>query len=288
MRGGKVKTTMGLYTDVQDMEFLHTFALLPQSVYPLDLRGGTIAHTGGDIYGSIPVKRWGSLNYTAYYGLQPVDKTGGYYLNNADSGTPISKYSETLAGGDIRWSNGLPGLTFGFSYLKQDETTDGHVKLPFGLMPYHLPTQDEHTTAYYFDYAPGKWHFSGEGRRRYGLLSLTMMGQSSDLNVSDHEWFVTGAYRINKRVEVGAYESRYASDFVKSGVGNTNPAMQHITDHTVAVRFDLTRYWNLKVEGHFMDGYGDPYSARGFYLRDNPAGLQPATNMLLVRTGFNF
>ena len=30
VRGGKVKTTLGLYTDTQDEDFLHTFALLPQ------------------------------------------------------------------------------------------------------------------------------------------------------------------------------------------------------------------------------------------------------------------
>ena len=32
-RGGKVKTTFGLHNDTQDMEFLHTFALLPQSIF---------------------------------------------------------------------------------------------------------------------------------------------------------------------------------------------------------------------------------------------------------------
>jgi hypothetical protein len=37
-RGGRVKTVMGLYTDSQDMDFDHTFALLPQSMYPIDMR----------------------------------------------------------------------------------------------------------------------------------------------------------------------------------------------------------------------------------------------------------
>ena len=53
IRGGKVKTALGLYTDTQDLDFLRVFALLPQSVYPTDLRDATIAHLGGDIYGSI-------------------------------------------------------------------------------------------------------------------------------------------------------------------------------------------------------------------------------------------
>ena len=37
-REGRVKTSLGLYNDTQDQEFLHTWALLPQSLYPADLR----------------------------------------------------------------------------------------------------------------------------------------------------------------------------------------------------------------------------------------------------------
>src|ERR1700722_10815228 len=51
IRAGKVKTALGLFNDTQDEGFLHTWAILPQSIYPLDLRSNVIAHTGGDIYG---------------------------------------------------------------------------------------------------------------------------------------------------------------------------------------------------------------------------------------------
>ena len=37
-RGGKIKTALGLYNDTQDMDFLHTWALLPQSI-----RGGLMS-----------------------------------------------------------------------------------------------------------------------------------------------------------------------------------------------------------------------------------------------------
>ncbi len=53
VRGGQVKSVLGLYNDTEDMEFLHTWALMPQSIYPMDVRGDTIAHVGGDIYGKI-------------------------------------------------------------------------------------------------------------------------------------------------------------------------------------------------------------------------------------------
>jgi len=48
-RAGKVKTALGLYNDTQDAESLHTWALLPQALYPTDLRTSLIAHTGGDV-----------------------------------------------------------------------------------------------------------------------------------------------------------------------------------------------------------------------------------------------
>src|SRR5260370_15928864 len=71
VRGGKIKTALGLFNDTQDNEFLHTFALLPQSTYPIDQRGETIAHIGGDIYGTIPVRKLCSLSYTGYCCKRP-------------------------------------------------------------------------------------------------------------------------------------------------------------------------------------------------------------------------
>ena len=84
IRGGKVKTVLGLYNDTQDQEFLHTFALLPQSIYPTDLRDSTIAHHGGDIYGHVPMgRRFGDLSYTVYAGHRGDSHYSGYpYLTS--------------------------------------------------------------------------------------------------------------------------------------------------------------------------------------------------------------
>src|SRR5258708_23562611 len=77
VRGGKIKTALGLFNDTQDMEFLHTYALLPQSTYPIDQRGETIAHVGGDHSGNVPVRKLGSLSYTFYGGHRTNDLAGG-------------------------------------------------------------------------------------------------------------------------------------------------------------------------------------------------------------------
>lgn len=54
------------------MDVLQTWAILPQSIYPLDLRSSTISHLGGDIYGSTTLPRkLGTVSYTAYRGRRP-------------------------------------------------------------------------------------------------------------------------------------------------------------------------------------------------------------------------
>src|SRR4029077_36993 len=78
VRAGKVKTVLGLYNDSQDLEFLHTWALMPQAVYPLDVRSDIIAHVGGDIYGLIGIKKLGSVSYTVWAGQIPNDSQSGF------------------------------------------------------------------------------------------------------------------------------------------------------------------------------------------------------------------
>ena len=75
-RAGKIKTPLGLHNDTQDQEFLHTWALLPQSLYPVDLRSVSIAHVGGDMYGNIRIGHGGSLSYDAFAGSVPDDPRG--------------------------------------------------------------------------------------------------------------------------------------------------------------------------------------------------------------------
>ena len=92
-RGGKVKTTLGLYTDSQDLDFLHVFALLPQSIYPTDLRDATIAHLGGDVYGNLPLpRRLGDLSYTAYAGHRSDSIYSGYVYYLSSVGAQIKSY----------------------------------------------------------------------------------------------------------------------------------------------------------------------------------------------------
>jgi len=113
VRGGKVKTAFGLYNDNQDMDFLHTFVILPSAIYPMDLRSSTIAHVGGDLYGDIPVKKLGTFSYTAFGGIRPYDPSDGflYFLNGIGIG--VNNYSGPMMGADLRWATPAKGLLAG-------------------------------------------------------------------------------------------------------------------------------------------------------------------------------
>jgi hypothetical protein len=282
VRGGKIKTALGLFNDIQDMEFLQTWALLPQGVYPLDLRSNTIAHTGGDLYGEVSLRRAGSVSYTAYAGLRENDPYGGQYYGNAAAQDPVQSLSGRTEGLDLRWHTPIQGLMLGGSWANQTMNLDVLV-IPYGNVPLDAHSTPEHITSGYADYVRGKFHFSSEVRRDYNNESWIIFGAPGGSNQSNKGWFGTVAYRVAKWLEVGTYNSRF---YVDKPANPANTATNHIFDQAVTARFDITSWWNVKVEEHFMNGYGDTYSAHGFYTADNPAGLKPGTNLFVVRTAF--
>lgn len=286
VRAGKVKTTLGLYNDTQDMEFLHTWALLPQSIYPADLRASTIAHVGADLYGDVSLRKYGTLSYTAHGGQRPDDPRGGYRYGLADSGLPLSGPVNGISwGADLRWSTPVPGLLAGMSLFDARLDAAGSMRGRFGAMPFSFSTKTDRTLQYYSDYQKGNLRVAGEYRRNYALQEMFSNGvHFMDSTYDFRAWYLSGAWRFGRLLEVGGYHSIYISDWPSDHSLPNN----HLRDNVVTARFDITHFWNVKIEGHFMDGYGSTYAARGFYKSVNPQGLKPQTTMLLLRTGFNF
>jgi hypothetical protein len=292
-RGGKVKTVLGLYNNLQDVDSLFTWALLPQSMYPIDLRGSTIAHIGGDLYGKVKLGKYGKADYTAYGGVLPSDPHQGYMYALRSIFPFNTPYVGPIAGGDLKWTTPLKGFLAGASYMEQHPKGSGIQ--PAGVMggpggPFTQDTKKRQISQFYVQYLVKGLHVDGEYHRDYRDEAITMPGSPvMDIQWNARSWYISGAYRFSKRIEVGSYYSFFTPD---QNVDTSLPG-NHIYDKVVTARFDLKSYWTVKVEGHFIDGYGQIDSARGFY--DNfpsgmsgTAGFKPQTNMLLVRTGFSF
>ena len=282
VRAGKVKTALGLYNDTQDMEFLHTWALLPQGVYPLDLRSVTIAHIGADAYGKLSLNEAGSLQYTVYGGVIQDDTRGGYRYGLEDQGMNFQgDIASKGVGFDTRWSAPFDGLTVGYSLLQAKKDLD--ITIPSLPVPLHVDVPMARVQALFGEMQRDRVRFAAEWRQESTETRLTP-AIGPDTTMTSRGWFGSGSYRVNDRLELGAYHSSYVQDVTLSATEDTN----HIRDNAIATRVDLNSFWHVKVEGHFIDGNGNISYARGFYLRSNPTGFEPKTRMLVIRTGVTF
>jgi hypothetical protein len=163
-----------------------------------------------------------------------------------------------------------------------------------GTIPYSESSKSDWTNQFYGEYTRGKLRVDSE-YRRYIRDQLIFGGSSENLD-DVRGWYVSGSYRVGKHLAFGSYYSRYTITSLFRGVlakivpdqTDTNLPANHIYDKVISARVDLKKFWNVKVEGHFMNGYGNSEYPDGFYPQQNPQGFTNNTNALVVRTGINF
>jgi hypothetical protein len=295
-RGGKVKTVLGLYTDTQDMDFANTFALMPQSVYPIDLRDASIAHLGGDIYGQQKLPHHlGTVVYMAYGGHRSDSMHSGYPYLLGSFGIKLNSLSGPVYGGDFRWKTPVRGLVVGVS--RQNERITGIGKSTIGLFGLVLPvpvsykewSKHDWTNQYYGQYTANRWHAESEYRRylRDQMIANGVVESLTDVR----GWYVSGGYRVCKWFEAGSYYSHYrvpsALSVDPSGKPQNDFAARDF-DKALVGKVSVNQYMTVKVEGHFMSGYANQPYPNGYYSTVNPNGFVDKTNALVVRTGFSF
>ncbi len=114
---------MGLFNDVQDVDAVYQWALLPQGMYSVDTRSFSLAHYGGVLYGEFALgKHYGTLAYQAYGGARIQGRGEGLDLVLAPQGFNVGRNTGPVGGVDLRWRTPLEGLTVGAAYSKIDLT----------------------------------------------------------------------------------------------------------------------------------------------------------------------
>jgi hypothetical protein len=202
-----------------------------------------------------------------------------------------------MGGGDLRWNTPLTGFLAGASFLTQHPSGSAETMIGAGFgmgtgiaLSANQEAKKNQISQFYVQYNKGALRIDGEYRRDYRdlFVQIPAVHVTEDLTWNARSWYVSAAYRISPRLEVGSYYSRFVPQW---GLDPSSPD-NHIYDKVVSARFDLTRFWTIKVEGHFMDGYGALDSSRGFYdfpgLRGGVNTTKPQTNLLMIRTGFSF
>jgi len=182
--------------------------------------------------------------------------------------------------------------------MDEDITGKGLATNPFnpgaGLLPYSESSKADWTNQFYGQYSIGKLRIDSE-YRRYLRDQLVFSGTSENV-CGVRGWYVSGAYRITKRLELGSYYSHYTVTSVFEGTlaalipnqTDTGQPANHIYDKVITARVDLKKFWDVKVEGHFMNGYAYSTYPDAFYPQVNPQGFKPNTNALVIKTGVNF
>ena len=114
-RAGKVKTPIGLWNEIQDIDPAHLWILLPPSIYPLASRNTTLAHSGGVIYGSVPLSQsFDKLQYRSYGGVRKVAANDGDLNKDRDLGIEFPNgIIGTTYGGELIWKAPFRGFELG-------------------------------------------------------------------------------------------------------------------------------------------------------------------------------
>jgi hypothetical protein len=171
--------------------------------------------------------------------------------------------------------------------MAQDLTTHGSKTANGVATPYAAVIGKDHTTGFYAQYTLGNLRFDGEYRRNFRVTDTTQVTSgalaTNKQNADARYGYVAVAYRLNRWLEVGTYHGRYLPRWDEYHGDPHN----HEFDQAITARFDLRSWWDLKIEGHFIDGYSRSSSDRGFYKIDNPNGRFPTTNLFVLRMGFH-
>ena len=244
VRAGRVKLPFGLYNDTVDIDAAHTFALLPQSVYPTDQRDFLLAQTGVELYGYRDLGAAGAVDYRAYGGT--------IFLEVADQpGSPVTVVELTIpyvVGGRVLWEPPVDRLRIGAS--AQVLRLDGDLLIPPGAaVSVTLPAI---LWVASLEYAPDQLLIAAEYSRWHVRLESSDPMLYPESRSTSERAYALVSYRLSPWLQPGAYYSIYYPDVAdRSG----RDAVQH--DAAAAVRFDISTHWILKVEGHLLRGTAD-------------------------------
>jgi hypothetical protein len=293
IRVGLMKMAHGLYNETRDVDMLRTFILLPQSVYIETSRDYYTRMWGGEVYGEVPLNKFGSLSYRALIGTYTPDEDnsgltkfiedeGPFAVDTFDNGVQYN--------GSLQWHTPVEGLRFGVTSWKQNNFT-GTVKnsSPLGPgIPAGLSWEidfENWATIYSIEYSWKELVLAAE--YRYRETSVHAKKLSHEYETESEAYYASAAYRFTDWFEMGTYYSiSYPNKDDKDGDRFTAIGQPDFRawqkDFALTARFDFNEYWLLKIEGHKMDGGGD------LFLLDNPDGFEEDWYLFAVKVTFNF
>ncbi len=286
MRLGKIKMAMGLYNMERDSDFLRPLIFLPQSIYDETRRDSWQAHWGGEMYGNLPLGKWGDVDYQLFGGRIDYDDDSLATLAvaeialryDAEEGEnlnvdALTRDNDYLYGGALFYNSSLEGLRAALTFLGLDDearihntviTTDKTrskivASLEYSWRKWSLTAEYAETDRRQTQF--GLTTLDGTSRAFYFLLSYSPMEELT-FSVLYDEYY---RLKNNRHDPVG---SRNLYPWRKDLAG--------------ALRYDITDSWTFKAEWHIIDG-------TAFYMSYfNPEGANRYWQYGALKLTFNF
>lgn len=240
-RAGRVKVPFGLYNDVSDIDSARVPVLLPQSVYPLANRNLLLSQSGGELYGFIPLRKWGFLDYRVYGGTIILDPP---VTNPAFSVRSLA--TPYVVGSRVLWEPPVEGLRVGGSVQALRIDADLFFPAVTQAVSVRLPALLWAGSA---EYVYGDLELTAEYSRWYVRTTSSRAALFPESNVISERGYLMATYRLSEWFQPGSYFSRLIPNIEKRAGPDS---LQNVLAATA--RFDINRYWLVKLEGHYMWG----------------------------------
>ena len=245
LRAGRTKMPFGLYNEVNDVDSARVPILLPQAVYPILNRSFLLAMTGFELYGYLRLGSGGGFDYRLYGGtlyIDPPAPPAGLTL--VDFQVPY------VVGGRLLWEPPIDGLRLGGNVqwlrLNTSLAIPGMAGAPPTPLEYDLPF---FLWLASFEYSAHDVLLASEYGRWRADIEIT---GTPTTRVVNQRYYVLAAYRMAPWFMPGAYFSSLTTN-----VDRPNTRDNYQRDWALTLRFDINRFWLVKLEGHVINGTTD-------------------------------
>ncbi len=290
VRAGRVRRPGGIYNHIQDVDLARTFVLLAQGPYDSRWRDWSTTLDGAVVFGSVPLKKAGSLSYEVIGGRMKPKQDGGLSKTLQNRLLAVRAHLDSInsplsIAGQLWWQTPVNGLRVGGFVGKISDFISRSTIAVSPVGPISIETKgDVLAQVYSLEYRVGSWIFQSEYSTYLNDAIMTQknayFGTIASASPSEPDsWYISAGYRFTDWLEAGTYYTEYYSD--KQHRSGTSDAAQK--DTALAFRFDLKDWWCVKIEGHHIKGTA--------LLADNPSNPVRNNNgwfMFAVKTTLSF
>ncbi len=282
IRAGKMKIPFGLYNEYRDVDMLRNSVFLPSGVYNETFRDVFSGLQGAGIYGEIPY----GFSYQLLYGTLDIAEDGGTMDTFANSfsndfstaaGTPISAAFSDIdvdyaTAAYLQWDTPLDGLKLAASMYTT--VFEGDLSTSLGESA-SIDYEQLGATTGSIEYTWDNLTLSAEYSQikmdvKNGSTALLGGGLPAGTQLIDQTsegYYGMASYRFTDWFELGTYYSAFYvnkddRDGDRNASAGQDPAYAYLKDFALTTRFDINDSWQVKVEGHKMNGlFGCPFTA---------------------------